>query len=159
MNIDPSSSQLIKIRQKVKFVLKKLLSIDLKNSKHIHELIINLVEQLPNTNFVALAVGLGGIVLILLVKKIIPIIPGALMAVIVGILISWGFGLENYGVKIVGNVPEGLPMFAIPKLDWHTFKTMLPAAATIGIIGFIESIAIAKAIQLKHKNYLQLNVK
>lgn len=133
--------------------LKHLLSIDLKNSKHIHELIMNLFAQLPNTNFIALAVGLGGIVLILLVKKIIPIIPGALMAVIVGILISWGLGLESYGVKIVGEVPKGLPIFAIPKLDWHTFKTLLPTAVTIAIIGFIESIAIAKAIQLKHKNY------
>jgi SulP family sulfate permease len=134
--------------------LKHLLSIDLENSKHIHELLINLFTELPNTNFVALSVGLAGIVLILLVKKIIPIIPGALMAVIVGILISWGLGLENYGVKIVGEVPEGLPMFAVPRLDLQTMKSLFPAAATIAIIGFIESFAIAKAIQAKHKNYV-----
>jgi SulP family sulfate permease len=133
--------------------LKHLLNINLESSKHIHQLIINLFEQLPNTNFVALAIGLGGILLILVFKKFIPIIPGALMAVIVGILISWNFGLENYGVKIVGDVPKGLPIFSVPKLDWQTIQTLLPAAATIAIIGFIESIAIAKAIQSKHKNY------
>lgn len=133
--------------------LKHLLGVDLDSSKHIHELIINVITQLPNVNLFALAIGLGGILLILTFKKFAPIIPGALMAVIVGILVAWLFNIETYNVKIVGFVEEGLPIFSMPIFDWQTIKTLLPAAATIAIIGFIESIAIAKAIQAKHKNY------
>jgi SulP family sulfate permease len=134
--------------------LKHLLGVDIESNKHIHLLIRNVFEQIPNTNFVTLGIGISGIILILLVKKITPIIPGALMAVLVGISVTWGFGLDVYGVKIVGDVPDGLPIFVIPSLDINNIQSLIPAAITIALLGFVESIAIAKAMQLKHKNYI-----
>ena len=133
---------------------KHLLGVDIENNKHIHYLIMNVFEQLPNTNFFALAIGISGIVLILLVKRIIPIIPGALMAVSVGILVTWGLGLDEYGVKIVGEVPSGLPSFILPNFDFNNIQSLIPTAITIGLLGFIESIAIAKAMESKHKDYI-----
>ena len=65
----------------------------------------------------------------------------------------WGLGLYEQGVKIVGIVPQGLPSFSIPVFDFDSIQQLFPVALTIAFIGFMESIAVAKAIQAKHKNY------
>ncbi len=133
--------------------LKHLLGIDIPRSNHIHEIIGNAFANLEAVNGPTLIVGLTAIALILLVKRIKLPIPGPLLAVVFGILAVWGLGWHEQGVKIVEEVPKGLPSFGLPSLDLDSLKTMLPIALTISFIGFMESIAVAKAIQSKHKNY------
>jgi anti-anti-sigma factor len=50
------------------------------------------------------------------------------------------------GGAIVGKIPEGLPTFAIPELTTKTFFKLLPTAVIISLLGFMEAIAIAKAM-------------
>ena len=133
--------------------LKHLLGISIPRSNHIHKIIGNAFANLDTVNFQTLTIGLVAIVLILLVKKIKLPIPGPLLAVVFGILAVWGLGWHNQGVKIVGEVPSGLPSFGIPSFDFENVKLLLPIALTISFISFMESIAVAKAIQSKHKNY------
>jgi SulP family sulfate permease len=65
----------------------------------------------------------------------------------------WGLGLTGAGVKIVGEVPSGLPSFQMPNFSWETAQSLLPIALAISLVSFMESIAVAKAIQAKHKDY------
>jgi SulP family sulfate permease len=98
-------------------------------------------------------IGLAGIAIIVVFKKIKKSIPGALIAVVAGILIVTIGGLESQGVTIVGNVPGGLPSFGIPQLDVSTISSLIYVALAISLVSFMESIAVAKAIQAKHKDY------
>jgi SulP family sulfate permease len=50
------------------------------------------------------------------------------------------------GGAIVGKIPEGLPTFVVPSLDGKTFFKLLPYAIIISLLGFMEAIAIAKAM-------------
>lgn len=50
------------------------------------------------------------------------------------------------GGAIVGKIPEGLPTFTIPELNGKTFFKLLPMAVIISLLGFMEAIAIAKAM-------------
>ena len=50
------------------------------------------------------------------------------------------------GGAIVGKIPEGLPTFTIPALTPKTFFKLLPTAVIISLLGFMEAIAIAKAM-------------
>jgi len=59
---------------------------------------------------------------------------------------SW----HEEGVKIVGDVPKGLPAFSIPNLNFENVKALLPIAITISFISFMQSISIAKSIQIKN---------
>ncbi len=133
--------------------LKYLLGIDIPRSNHVHEMLLQAFEQIGATNLPTLAIGLTAIGLILLVKKIKLPIPGPLLAVVFGIMAVWVLGLHNFGVNIVGAVPKGLPSVSFVGIDFDNVKELLPIALTISFIGFIESIAVAKAIQAKHKNY------
>lgn len=133
--------------------LKHLLGIDIPRSNHIHKIIANAFANINTVNVQTLTIGLVAISLILLVKKIKLPIPGPLLAVVFGILAVYGLGWYNEGVKIVGEIPKGLPAFRMPRFDFENIKLLTPIALTISFISFMESIAVAKAIQKKHKNY------
>lgn len=133
--------------------LKHLLGIDIPRSHHVHEIILNAIKEADSIHWVTLGIGVGGIMLIKGVKKINKSIPGPLLAVLFGILTVYFMGLHEVGVKIVGGVPNGFPSFGSPSFDTGIFQSLLPAALAISLVSFMESIAVAKAIQAKHKDY------
>ena len=133
--------------------LKHLLGIAIPRSHHVHEIIINAIKQIDSIHWLTLAIGIGGIVLIKGAKRINKSIPGPLLAVFFGIILVYLGGLQEAGVKIVGEVPSGLPTFGLPSFDSGLLKSLLPAALAISLVSFMESIAVAKAIQAKHKDY------
>lgn len=133
--------------------LKHLVGVDLPRSHHVHEIILNTIENFSIINWVTFGVGIGGILLIVLAKRYLKKLPGQLLAVVFGILVTWGLGLTVYDVKIVGEIPTGLPSLSMPSFELSNIQTLFPIALTIALIGFMESIAVAKAIQAKHKDY------
>ena len=133
--------------------LKHLLGVNLARSHHIHEILIEAIRRIGEVNWQTLAIGVIGILLIKGVKKWVPMIPGPLLAVVFGIGVTWGFGLIDFGVKIVGTVPSGLPSFSVPEFSNSNMQLLLPTALAIALVSFMESIAVAKAIQAKHKDY------
>ncbi|MDN5217149.1 solute carrier family 26 protein [Fulvivirgaceae bacterium BMA12] len=133
--------------------LKHLLGLSIPRSNYIHEILINAMADFDQIHLPTLLLGVGGIATILMMKKFSKSIPGPLVAVILGVLtVSW-FGLDAQGMKIVGEVPHGLPAFSLPPIDGAHIKDLFPIALTIALVGFMESIAVAKAIQAKHKDY------
>lgn len=133
--------------------LKHLLGIDLPRSNFIHEILIDAANNLGSIHVPTLVIGLTGIGVILLIRKLNNSIPGPLVAVILGVLGVYLLNLQDQGVKIVKEVPQGLPGFDLPHVEMGTISSLLPIALTIALVGFMESIAVAKAIQAKHKNY------
>jgi SulP family sulfate permease len=133
--------------------LKHLLRIDLPKSEHIQEMLLALAKNIGNTHLLTLGIGLVAIVVIKYGKKIHKSLPTSLIAVLLGILTVWGLNLTDLGIKIVGEVPSGLPGISTPSFDPTVWKSLLSVALTISLVGFMESFAVAKAIQAKHKNY------
>jgi MFS superfamily sulfate permease-like transporter len=61
------------------------------------------------------------------------------------------------GGDVVGVVPKGLPSFSLPKIDISTILHLLPYAAIISFLGFMEAISIAKAMAAKTGQRLDPN--
>lgn len=61
------------------------------------------------------------------------------------------------GGSVVGNVPRGLPAMTIPKMDLKILLHLLPIAAIISLLGFMEAISIAKAMAAKTGQRLDPN--
>lgn len=133
--------------------LKHLLGVDIARSHHVHEILWQAIEQFGEIHWTTFAIGVGGIVLIKGVRRLHKSIPGPLLAVVFGILVVWLGGLAAQGVKIVGEVPGGLPSFSLPSLERSVLQDLIPIALAIALVSFMESIAVAKAIQAKHKDY------
>ncbi|RKQ49295.1 SulP family sulfate permease [Roseivirga pacifica] len=133
--------------------LKYLLGVNLEKSNQVHRIIIDAFGKVGDTHIVTLLLGVAGIVLIKGIKKVNPKIPGALVAVVAGILVVLVFGLHNTGVSIVREVPEGLPAMILPDLSMETIEKLLPLSLTIAVVAFMEAFSVAKAIEAKRRDY------
>lgn len=133
--------------------LQHLLGVDLGSSSYVHEILAAAGAKLTEVNMPTLFLGLGGIAIILLVKRMKVPLPGPLVVVVVGILAVWLGGLADWGVKIVADIPAGLPSVGFPDLKSSNLQALLPSALTIALIGFMEGISVAKAVNAGHKEY------
>ncbi|PHI20912.1 sodium-independent anion transporter [Lewinellaceae bacterium SD302] len=133
--------------------LKHLLGIETARSSYVHDILWSAMMKINEVNLPTLLIGTGGILIIILVKKYSRIIPGPLLAVAFGILMVYGSGLTDAGVKIVGSIPAGLPPLRMPAFTWTTVTQLSSAALTIALVGFMESIAVAKAVRNRHRDY------
>ncbi|MDE0771785.1 MAG: solute carrier family 26 protein [Salibacteraceae bacterium] len=133
--------------------LRHLLGIQVQSSGNVFETLFLSFSEFSNWSVLSLVIGLLGIALILSVKRINRKIPGALTAVVVSILAVYFLNLSSESIRIVGDIPAGLPAFRLPNFNLEIMKKLLPAAFTIGLIAFTEAISISKAIQAKHRDY------
>lgn len=95
-------------------------------------------------------IGLFTLVIALLSKKYIPKIPNALLLVTLSIILSYFFYKPEYPIKLIGKIPNGLPSFVIPQINYTSLKTLFWSALTIAFIGFVEAMSINKALEEQH---------
>lgn len=125
--------------------LKHVLGVDIHRSHHVHEIVLQAFEQAGNTHPITFGIAIASIVTLVSLKKLAPRFPRFLLVVVAGTLSVWGLGLDDQGVAIVGSVPSGLPGLSMPALDMAKLQALLPMAITISLVGFMESISVAKA--------------
>lgn len=76
--------------------------------------------------------------------------PGGLLALLLGIVVSSALNLSHHGVKIVGKVPSGLPSPAVPSINVGDVATLVAAAAGLMLVIFSESLGAAETFAAKH---------
>ena len=116
-----------------------------------------LVEASTHTHFPTLAMGIAALAIIFGLKKFAPKIPGVLTAVVITSLVSWLIGFEEWGGKVVGVVPEGLPSIGIPSFDVSVALDLITKGIVIAVIGYMEAISIAKAIAVQTRQRIDAN--
>ncbi len=133
--------------------LKHLMGVDLPRSQKVYNTLIQAFTEFDKINIPTFLLGVGGILLILSLKRLAKSIPGPLVLVAGSILAVWSLKLVGKGVKIVGEIPAGMPSLTIPAVDWDNLQILLPTALAISLVSFMESIAVAKAVQTRHRDY------
>ncbi|PEN15281.1 sodium-independent anion transporter [Longibacter salinarum] len=137
--------------------LKHLLGVDIERSHYIHEILIAAGQQIGDVHVITLVIGVGSILLLVALRRWLPMIPGALAAVALSTGAVWAFGLADAGVNIVASVPSGLPSPSLPPLDFAAAESLIPSALAIGLVGFMESIAVAKVYASRHRYEVDAN--
>ena len=105
------------------------------------------LRQLGDANPATVALAVGGLAVLLALHRWAPRVPGPLVVVVCGIALVGLTDLEERGVALVGPVSGGLPRFELPGLAGAA--ALLPAAAGIALMSFIESISAARAFVAK----------
>ncbi|MBE7373097.1 SulP family inorganic anion transporter [Pseudomonas lopnurensis] len=137
------------------------------------ELLPGLIVGLPHTHPPTLAIGASSLLLLFLVRsrlgnwlerrgvstraasnltRIGPVIALLLATAVVG-----GLQLADNGVRVVGEVPRGLPSFQLPVLDPALLLQLLPAAVLISLVGFVESVSVAQTLAAKRRQRIEPN--
>lgn len=140
--------------------MKYIVGTDVKKSKIIYETLYNIFSVFDDWNWNVIAFGVAWIVMLGTFKWIAQNYPqyklikscGPLIVSILGIIVMVAFpDLEDdKGIEIVGDIPEGFPEFTLPTLDFSYTNKVLGGAISASVIGFLESIAIAKSIAAQH---------
>ena len=133
--------------------LQHLFGVSLPGDNQAHMILYHLALEILSIHPPTLLIGSASIALLILLRRWRRTFPAQIAVVAVAVVVTWGFGLHEQGVRIVGTVPEGLPSFAVPAVDTDTLRALLPIALAIALVGFMESIAVAKAMVRRHRDY------
>ena len=117
------------------------------------------ISVLPETSLPTLIVGVAAMVLLFGLKLFAPKIPGALVAVVLGILATAVFNLGDLGVALIAEVPRGLPSFSLPDLDLILDNLAMIVGAAVGLvlIGFSVTTAAVRNYANKHNYRIDIN--
>ena len=115
--------------------------------------------SLDEVNGTTLIVGVVALAVILVLRRLAPAVPGALVLVAGGLLASSLFDLGAHGVDLVGDVPSGLPVPAVPDLDVVAdhYATIAIAAFALLLIGFSQTAGDARAFAARHHYRIDVN--
>lgn len=127
----------------------KLFGID-KHGGNFFEQAWGVLRGLGDTQWRTLLIGLLSLAVVLGVKRWLPLVPGSLLAVILGIVAVRLFGLDDKGVDIVGNIDAGLPTVGMPAgVGFDDYLDLLGPALGVLLIGFAEGLGAAKTYAAK----------
>ena len=135
------------------------------------ELLHSIWTHLPEVNLITLVIGVAataflfwvrkGLKPFLIAKGLSPKLAdvaakaGPVGAVVVTTLVAFVFGLSNAGVKIVGEVPRGLPPLTLPQFSPEIWGQLFGSALLISIIGFVESVSVAQTLAAKKRQRIE----
>lgn len=112
---------------------------------------------LGRTNVATLALGLGTLATILVLKRW-KRIPGILVAVIAASIAVTLLGLaESSGVKVIGPLPQGIPAFRVPMIHQSDFVPLLTGAIAIVVVSFADTSVLSRAYAIKTRTYVDPN--
>jgi len=146
--------------------LKHIFGVDA-SGHNLLELIISIGEHADQLHWPTLIIGVSATAFLFWVRKNLkPLLTksgmnpriadvlakaGPVAAVVATTLITFAFSLDQGGVRVVGEVPTGLPGFALPSFDMDLWQQLFISALLISIVGFVESVSVAQTLAAKRR--------
>ncbi|GAB2915533.1 SulP family inorganic anion transporter [Streptomyces heilongjiangensis] len=103
-----------------------------------------LFADLSDTSGLTVLVGAGSLAVILVLKRVAPVVPGSLLAVALGIAVAAAFDLEDHGVDVVGGIASGLPSFGFPDVSLDDLGALAAGSVGVLLVAFVEGLGAAK---------------
>ena len=104
----------------------------------------HLLTHLGEAGWLTVIVGLGSLAIVLVLRRLAPVVPAPLVAVAAGIIAVQVFGLQHHGVAIVGHIDGGLPSFGLPHVRAADYLDLVAPAVGVMLVGFAEGLGAAK---------------
>lgn len=131
--------------------LGNLLGVRLPRSTFVFDTLREAIGRMDQLNLPTLVLGAASVAVLVVLQRYARRVPRALVVVVGGTLAVWLLDLDARGVAIIGDVPGGLPPFAVPGLDMETLAKLAPVALTLALVGYMEAISVARFFARKHK--------
>ncbi len=138
------------------------------------EILNSIWQELPHLNVPTLIIGLAAMAFLVWARKgmaslltgrfnlsqgvaktLVRVAP--IFAVIATTLAAWGLSLDQAGMKVVGEVPGGLPPFGVPWIGVDRMVQLITPAILISIIGYVESVSVAQTFAAKKRQKIDPN--
>ena len=83
--------------------------------------------------------------------------PGPLIVMLAAAAVVAAFGLERYGIDVVGEVPQGLPQLHVPQVTSVDLWALLPAAIGVAVVAYSDNVLTGRAFALRHREHIDSN--
>jgi high affinity sulfate transporter 1 len=107
--------------------------------------VVEFAGRLDEVQLLTLALGGGAAVFLIVLRRLKPLAPGTLIAVVGAGLVVWVLGLEATGIAVVGPVPSGLPVPTLPAIGPGDVTALLGAAAAITFVAYSDVALTGRA--------------
>ena len=130
--------------------LNKLFGVEKPDGNTIQKF-VGIIQELPEANWIAFAVGAAALALLFLLPRWNKKIPGGLVVLFGAIALSAALNLNaKYGVAVVGVLPQGLPTLSFPIVPLESYLWMLLPAIGVVLMAYSESLGVAREFAEKH---------
>src|SRR3954447_21148491 len=133
--------------------LPKLLGVETSETNPLRQL-VDVIGQLPSTSLATLAVSACALLILLPIRFRAPRIPGALIVVVGGIVLSSALSLSSHGVADVGDIPSGLPTLGLPSIPDAGIATLVPSALGLFLLIFADGVLTARSYAGKNRQHV-----
>ncbi len=103
------------------------------------------------------ALASGVLLFMVLLAKFAPRLPIPLIAVVVSAVVVAVFDLSQHGIAVIGEIPEGLPTFAIPSISSSTASSMFFPAIGVAIVAYTDNVLTARAFSRRAGHTIDAN--
>ena len=150
--------------------LKVLLGVKAEGHNFV-ELVAALVQQLPHTHGLTLAVGAAATGFLFWTRSgLKPSLlrlglrartadalakAGPVAAIAVSATLAWALDWPAQGLKVVGSVPQGLPPLTLPLWDLELWRALAVPALLISVVGFVESVSVGQTLAAKRRQRIE----
>jgi len=114
----------------------------------------HLATHLGSTNALTLLIGAGSLTILFGLRRLMPRLPAALIALSTGTALATVLGPAHHGLAVVGTIPAGLPRVGLPDLAWHDVGSLLPSAFGLVLVGYAEHLAAIRKGTRTHNSDL-----
>jgi len=114
--------------------------------------LVALFDSIPHANLWSVAIGVSAFLIVRLMKRYTPRIPGALVALVLLTVIVAYFDLSAKGVGVLGAMPSGAPTLTLPSIPFTDYLKLLPGALAIVAILLCEGLLVVRSYSSKY-NY------
>ncbi|MFV2021741.1 SulP family inorganic anion transporter [Micromonospora sp. LOL_023] len=137
--------------------LKDLLGLRADRAENLPGIVGSLWQAAPTVHPLTVAVGAASIAGLLLLRRYLPKLPGALLVVAAVTIASAALAFGARGVPILAEVPSGLPTPDLPSIALADLRALLPAAVAIALVAYMEGIAVAKSLAARSRQQVEPN--
>jgi high affinity sulfate transporter 1 len=130
--------------------IQKIMGVSIDVEGFFRELIAT-IAAIPTANLYAVALGLSTILIIRLLKRFAPRLPGPLIALVIMTAVVAFFNLDERGVSVLGDIPAGLPSLTIPQVSISDLVRLIPGALAIVGVTMAEGLLIARKFAQKYE--------
>jgi high affinity sulfate transporter 1 len=127
----------------------KMLGVKIDSGAEFSDKVVQLVGDLSAINPWSVLISVIALAILLLGKRYLPVVPWALVVMVLATVAVLLWNLDEYGVSVLGDVPAGPPSLTWPILPWTTWIQLVPSAIALTLVTTAEGLLVSRSYSEK----------
>ncbi|MDX1578581.1 MAG: SulP family inorganic anion transporter, partial [Gemmatimonadota bacterium] len=134
-----------------------LLGLDLGRSQYLHEVVLRAYRDIGEASGLSVGLGTACILALLAFRRWTELFPGELVVIAAATAVAWFFDLGDAGVRLVGDVPSGLPGLALPDLSLGAVGRLWATVIALALVQFMSAVSMGRVFSSRHRYTIDPN--